>query len=122
MAAWVANKFIKHVLSAKNLSMPLRVLILGFTFKANCNDIRNTKVYDLISSLREYGVELTIYDPVACPDDVQKTYDIQLASSFEIINKGVYSSVLVLCLTPNFHFILLLNGSLYFQTMASFLI
>ena len=75
--------------------MPLRVLILGFTFKANCNDIRNTKVYDLISSLREYGVELTIYDPVACPDDVQKTYDIQLASSFEIINKGVYSSVLV---------------------------
>ena len=100
MAAWVANKFVKHTFSAKGISMPLQVLILGFTFKANCNDIRNTKVYDLITSLREYGIEPIVYDPLASPIDVQKSYDIQLESSFEKIKCTDYSSVLV-CVPHN---------------------
>ena len=103
MAPWVANKFVKHIFSKKNLAMPLSVLILGFTFKANCNDIRNTKVFDLVSALKEYGILPTIYDPVACPIDVREAYDIKIESSPDIIKRNVYSSVLV-CV-PHYEFV-----------------
>ena len=46
------------------------ILILGFTFKENCPDVRNTKVIDIYNALREYNVHITVYDPWANPDIV----------------------------------------------------
>ena len=48
-----------------------KVLILGLTFKENCPDIRNSKVFDIIKELTEYGVIIDLYDPWANKDDVE---------------------------------------------------
>mgnify|MGYP000161090068 CR=1 FL=1 len=49
-------------------------LVLGFTFKENCPDVRNSKVGDVIRYLGDYGINVTIYDPWARPDDVRREY------------------------------------------------
>ncbi len=51
-------------------------MILGITFKENCPDVRNTKVVDVIRNLKEYGVNLTIYDPLANPVEVKHEYGL----------------------------------------------
>src|SRR5690606_37961207 len=55
-----------------------KALILGITFKENCPDVRNTKVVDIYRELKEYGVEVNIYDPWANPEEVYKEYGIVL--------------------------------------------
>ena len=49
---------------------------MGFTFKENCPDVRNTKIVDVISSLAEYGIEVSIYDPWANPSEVKHEYNL----------------------------------------------
>jgi UDP-N-acetyl-D-galactosamine dehydrogenase len=56
------------------------ILILGFTFKENCPDVRNTKVIDIYRALKEYNVEITVYDPWANPDIVRKEYGIEVVN------------------------------------------
>ena len=70
MAAYVANDVIKAMLKRKQSIDGARVLVMGFTFKENVPDTRNTKVADLVRALRDFVAEITIYDPMA---------DIQLA-------------------------------------------
>jgi UDP-N-acetyl-D-galactosamine dehydrogenase len=53
------------------------VLVLGITFKENCPDVRNTKVVDVISSLEEFGVNITIFDPWADEDEVFNEYKVK---------------------------------------------
>ena len=60
------------------------VLILGFTFKENCPDTRNSKVVDLIKELSEYGCELVIHDPVADADQAEAEYNLTLTPWGEI--------------------------------------
>jgi UDP-N-acetyl-D-glucosamine/UDP-N-acetyl-D-galactosamine dehydrogenase len=52
------------------------ILILGITFKENCPDVRNTKVVDVIAALKDYGVNITIYDPWANKEEVQREYGL----------------------------------------------
>ena len=54
------------------------ILILGFTFKENCPDVRNTKVIDIYNSLKEYNVNITVYDPWANPEVVNHEYGIEV--------------------------------------------
>ena len=54
------------------------ILILGFTFKENCPDVRNTKVIDIYKALKEYNVNIQVYDPWANPESVTHEYNIQL--------------------------------------------
>jgi UDP-N-acetyl-D-galactosamine dehydrogenase len=58
-----------------------KILILGFTFKENCPDVRNTKVIDIYRALKEYNLNVTVFDPWANPEIVKKEYGI------EVINK-----------------------------------
>ena len=63
MGAYVANQTIKQM-NLKGVPVKdARILILGFTFKENCPDTRNTKVVDIYHTLREYTPNITIYDP-----------------------------------------------------------
>src|SRR5690606_10608616 len=55
-----------------------RVLVLGFTFKENCPDLRNTRVIDLVSELRSYGAQVDIHDPLADPEEARREYDVDL--------------------------------------------
>jgi UDP-N-acetyl-D-galactosamine dehydrogenase len=73
MAHWVAER-VNHAVGGK----PRRVLVLGFTFKENVPDLRNSKVADLIASLREFGHEVTVHDPLADPTEAEHEYGITL--------------------------------------------
>lgn len=57
------------------------ILILGFTFKENCPDVRNTRVGDVVRVLKDYGVYVSVYDPWARPEEVRNEYGIELIAS-----------------------------------------
>jgi UDP-N-acetyl-D-galactosamine dehydrogenase len=63
MGEYVANQVIKLMNKKGVLVKDARILILGFTFKENCPDIRNTKVIDIYETLQEYSTNIVIYDP-----------------------------------------------------------
>lgn len=76
MGAYVADQLIKGML-AKGTHIPdSEVLILGFTFKENCPDVRNTKVIDIVRRLEEYKVRVTIHDPLVNAAQVKSSYGI----------------------------------------------
>ena len=57
-------------------------MILGFTFKENCPDVRNTKVADMVKSFKEYGTQVTIFDPQADKGEVKHEYDLEIENDF----------------------------------------
>lgn len=72
-----------------------KILILGFTFKENCPDVRNTKIIDIYHTLEEYTPNITVYDPWVDVDRVKYEYGVELASgSFETM-KGQYDAVVL---------------------------
>lgn len=76
MGEYVAFETIKLMLKKGIQVVGSDILILGFTFKENCPDVRNTKVYDIYRTLKEYNLNITIYDPWADPDIVLREYGI----------------------------------------------
>ena len=66
------------------------VLVMGITFKENCNDIRNSKVVDILEELENLGINTYVYDPHANESDVKASYDIDLIDSYE----GKYDAIL----------------------------
>ena len=78
---------------AKRLEAPkARVLVLGLTFKENVPDLRNTRVVDIISSLREIGHAVDVHDAHANPDEAQKLFGIELLASLD--NSAGYDAVI----------------------------
>src|SRR5690606_4528434 len=67
MGKYVADQLIKQMISKNIPIVGSKILILGFTFKENCPDVRNTKVIDIVRRLEEYNVNITIHDPWANP-------------------------------------------------------
>jgi UDP-N-acetyl-D-galactosamine dehydrogenase len=70
------------------------LLMLGITFKENCPDVRNTKIVDVIKALKEYGISVTIFDPLANKNEVKKEYKLETINSvpdekFDAIVLGV---------------------------------
>lgn len=55
-----------------------RVLVMGFTFKENCPDLRNTKVFDVVTQLKEFGCDVSIWDPVADPAEAHEEYGLEI--------------------------------------------
>lgn len=77
MGEYVASQVVKLMIK-KDIEVKGAVLLmLGITFKENCPDVRNTKIVDVIKSLKEYGVEVVIYDPWAKPSEVLREYGLQ---------------------------------------------
>ena len=76
MGDYVASQVIKTMIKKDIRIKEASVLVLGITFKENCPDVRNTKVVDVITALKEYGVTITIYDPWANTDEVKQEYDL----------------------------------------------
>ncbi len=80
MAPYIASEVIKLMIK-KNIVIPnSSILILGITFKENCPDVRNTKVVDIVKSLKEYDVNISICDPLADPKKVQHEYGLEICS------------------------------------------
>lgn len=86
MGRYVAENAVKNLIAADKPVKNARVAILGFTFKENCPDTRNTKVIDIINELREYGIEPLIVDPTADSDEAMRLYKIKFTKLEEIKN------------------------------------
>lgn len=80
MGEYVAFETIKLMLKKGIQVVDSDILILGFTFKENCPDVRNTKVFDIYKTLKEYNLNITIYDPWADPNIVLREYGIILVN------------------------------------------
>lgn len=80
MGEYVANETIKLMLKKGIQVLGSDIVILGFTFKENCPDVRNTKVIDIYNALKEYNLSITVYDPWANPAIVEKEYGIKITN------------------------------------------
>ena len=76
MGQYVASEVVKLMLQNDIKVKGAEVLVLGITFKENCPDVRNTKVVDVIKNLKEYGINISIYDPLANPEEVKHEYNL----------------------------------------------
>ena len=80
MGEYVANETIKLMLKKGIQVLNSNILIMGLTFKENCPDVRNTKVIDIYHSLKEYSVNITVYDPWANPEIAKREYGVDIVS------------------------------------------
>ncbi len=85
MGKYVAEQVVKRLIAVKKSVHDARVGILGFTFKENCPDIRNTKIFDIVKELKEYGIEPMITDPVANVIEAERLYGITFYEIRDIV-------------------------------------
>ncbi|AUC22203.1 UDP-N-acetyl-D-galactosamine dehydrogenase [Polaribacter sejongensis] len=93
MGRYVASEVAKLMIQRDMEVKGAEILVLGITFKENCPDVRNTKAVDLIYELKEYGANVTIFDPHANESEVQREY--QLESSIVLPKKKFDAVILV---------------------------
>ena len=78
MGSYVASECIKLMIQRGVNLKSAKLLLLGITFKENCTDIRNSRVIDIINEVKDYGLSIDVYDPLADPKEVRKEYGINL--------------------------------------------
>ena len=93
MSTFVANKMIKMLIKVGKQIMGSKILILGVTFKENCPDIRNSKVADVHNELKEFGLEVDVYDYEADPAEVKQEYGIHLIDQIKAKYDGILLAV-----------------------------
>ena len=81
MGAYVADRVIKLMLKKGIQVLDSHIIIFGFTFKENCPDVRNTKVVDIVKALKEYNLNITIFDPWANPQAVKHEYGLEVVNN-----------------------------------------
>jgi len=92
MGKYVATEVVKLMLRKKIEICDSKVLILGFTFKENCPDIRNTRVIDIYDELIDFNIKVDIYDPLASAQEVKNEYNLQILNQEPT---GQYSVVIL---------------------------
>jgi len=80
MGAYIVGVIVKMMIQRKLSVAGSSILILGLTFKENCNDLRNTKVADMITEFESYGINVDVHDPWADPEEAKKEYGLDLIS------------------------------------------
>ena len=120
MGYFIANKVIKLMINKGAKVKFGKALILGFTFKENCSDIRNTKVIDIFNELKKFGLTVDVYDPIVNSEEIQKEYKINT-----IQTTGKYDCVILAVEHSNFNDInftsLLLNENSVLFDVKSFI-
>ncbi|WP_041497753.1 nucleotide sugar dehydrogenase [Nonlabens marinus] len=92
MGNYVAGEVVKLMLQKGIEIKYSKALVLGVTFKENCPDVRNSKVLDLIHSLKEYGIKVDVWDPLADKQQVYKTHGISIVNQ---LPTTLYSSIVL---------------------------
>ncbi|MBI2274131.1 MAG: nucleotide sugar dehydrogenase [Bacteroidetes bacterium] len=82
MGAFVAQEFVKLLIHKSQQVKNTTVCILGITFKENCPDIRNSRVIDIVTELKSFGINVVVFDPWANPSEVKEEYNLLLADNF----------------------------------------
>ena len=86
MGKYIANQTIKQMVLVNQTPRMSKVVILGLTFKENCPDIRNSKVYDIIKTLKEFEINPLVVDPWVNEKDAMNEYGIVLSKLEDIHN------------------------------------
>ena len=84
MGDYVASQVVKLMIKKGITVNGASLLMLGITFKENCPDVRNTKIVDVVKALKDYGIIITIYDPLANLKEVQHEYKLDIINSVPI--------------------------------------
>jgi len=92
MGEYVADQVVKLMLRKGIQVLGSKILVLGFTFKENCPDVRNTKVIDIVRTLEEYKAHVIIHDPWANPSIAQHEYNVEL---YNELPKDVFDAVIL---------------------------
>ena len=97
MGIFVANKVVKLMIKKGHTIAGSRALILGITFKENCPDIRNSQVIDIYNELKQFALDVDIYDPHASKEEVKKNYNIDLVDDDYLANcdNGRYDAIIL---------------------------
>ena len=94
MGSFVASEIVKKMVQKDITVKGAKALLLGFTFKENCPDVRNTRVIDIYQDLLEFGLDITIYDPWVNRREVEIEYDIVVKSDPSVL-KEKYSALIL---------------------------
>ncbi len=92
MGQHVATEVVKLMMRKDIKVLNSKVLLLGFTFKEDCPDVRNTRVIDIYNELRNFDIDVEVYDPWVNSQDLQHEYEIKISNSFP---KGNYAAVVL---------------------------
>jgi UDP-N-acetyl-D-galactosamine dehydrogenase len=92
MGSYVVSQVIKLMTRRCCLSKESRVLVLGLTFKENCPDLRNTRVVDIVTELKGYGIACDVHDPWVNPQEAQHEYGIAVIDEPP---PGVYDAIIL---------------------------
>ena len=84
MGKYIAEQTVKRMIDSNHAVKGAKVLVLGLTFKENCEDLRNSRVIDVIHELQDYGVNVLVHDPVAKPEEALEYYDVALKCLNEV--------------------------------------
>lgn len=86
MEDYIADAAVRKMIEAGQAPKKSKVAILGLTFKENCPDIRNSKVYEIIRRFQIYGINSLVVDPWVSPKDAEKEYHIELSDIDDVYN------------------------------------
>ena len=78
MGKFIGEKTVKNMIVSDITIKNSHVLVMGLTFKEDCPDLRNSKIEDIINELKDYGVKVSVVDPVADSNEAKKEYDVRL--------------------------------------------
>lgn len=95
MGKHVATETIKHMMRKDLKVMDSKVLILGFTFKEDCPDVRNTRVIDIYDELKSFDIDVEVSDPWANPQEVLHEYGISILNGNAQENLNQYSAIIL---------------------------
>jgi UDP-N-acetyl-D-galactosamine dehydrogenase len=84
MGKYVAESAVKKLISVGKHVKNAKVVILGFTFKENCPDTRNTRIIDIVNELKEYGIVPVVCDPQADNEESNSLYDVEFVDMNDI--------------------------------------
>lgn len=80
MGKFIAEQTVKQLVQRGHPVAGARIIVLGLTFKENCPDLRNSRVEDIITELRDYCCEVVVHDPLADPEEAREEYTVELAA------------------------------------------
>ena len=92
MGEYVATQLIKEMVKQRIQVVGSKILVMGLSFKENCPDIRNSKIIDMVNALKDYDLDLDIYDPWVDPEEVKQEYGL---APVETLGRGQYDAIIL---------------------------
>lgn len=93
MGHYIAERVVRNLIINNISALNAKILLLGFTFKENCPDIRNTKIIDVYNSLKLYTPNITIFDPWISKEAVKHEYGLDIMTEAQLLDYGSYDAV-----------------------------